>query len=128
MERRLKAVGERCPKLETMSKREEGRDVSKLVERVGEEVVPMLMKDDNEGLVVCHGDLWSGNYMKGRVERVWGGMDGSGRRRGIDSGEVIDREGQEDGEDGNGKNRSNAHRETITGEFIFDAAVRKIFP
>ncbi|KAF8426564.1 Fructosamine kinase-domain-containing protein [Tirmania nivea] len=120
--RRLKAVARRCPKLKTKSKREEGKDVPKLVERVEREVVPRLMKDD-EGLVVCHGDLWSGNFMKGRIERAWGGTGGS--RRGRDSREVVDREGQDDGEDENGndgKKRSNVHRETITGEFVFDPA------
>ncbi|KAF8454977.1 Fructosamine kinase-domain-containing protein [Terfezia claveryi] len=121
VKRRLKAVGERCPKLKAMTKREERRDVSELVERVGGEVVPRLVKDD-EGLVVCHGDLWSGNCMNGRIERVWGGMGGM---KGVDSGEVVDREGQEDGEDGSGvggEKGSKAHRESITGEFIFDAA------
>ena len=117
-------MAKRCPRLKTTSKREEGRDVFKLVERVGREVVPRLVKGD-EGLVVCHGDLWGGNYMKGRIVRAWGGM---GRRRGEgDSGEVVDREGQGDGEDGSGngwEERINARRETITGEFIFDPAVR----
>lgn len=118
MERRLKAVGKRCLKWKTSGKGEDGRDVSKLIERVGGEVVPRLVKDD-EGLVVCHGDLWSGNYMKGKIGRIWGGVGSRGRGSG-----EIDTEGQSEGEDdGSGKKGGNAHRETIIGEFIFDPAV-----
>ncbi|KAF8468396.1 Fructosamine/Ketosamine-3-kinase [Kalaharituber pfeilii] len=87
-ERRLCAVLERCPG---------DAEVRGLVGRICKEVIPRLLgKEEEDGekdMVVVHGDLWSGNYMAGRIERV-----------------PIDPQG------------GAAEPEVLEGEFVFDSS------
>lgn len=117
-ERRIRAVAEKCQR----------GTWSALVEKICVEVVPKLIgvygwkmdvhtgegshgEEGEEQMVVCHGDLWNGNFMFGRIERVWGTQnvvetsDGEVKGQGVIDG------------------YPRVHREILIGDFIFDPAV-----
>jgi len=68
---------------------------------------------EQDQMVVCHGDLWNGNYLSGRIERVWG-IRGAVVDANEDAGTDAEREGV--------RNSLRVHREILNGDFIFDAA------
>ena len=118
-ERRIRAVAEKCPP----------GTWGALVEKICVEVVPKLIgvygwkmgecvtediqgkNGEGEQMVVCHGDLWNGNFMFGRIERVWGMQSAV---------ETFDGEAkQQEAIDGCPR----VHREILIGDFIFDPSV-----